>query len=233
VRVIENGVEFSNSIVLPNDAQLTDRRKLIDSLRERGEADYAISTLEDNIDKAWLISMARLHAGKGQDHLMRVWAELPAEARAKCLLVLAGPETLDGELARLQSIAATVPDSQSIVFPGRIPEPVPWLLASDIFLSGSEYEGMPLAPIEACGAGLAVILSNIEGHRLLADAARFFDLDSPKDGARHIMDALKERSLEPRSYFQRRIVVAERMRALHGIGKMAKTYLDLYNESLG
>jgi glycosyltransferase involved in cell wall biosynthesis len=49
---------------------------------------------------------------------------------------------------------------------------IPELLkASDIFLSTSRYEGMPLTVLEALTAGLTCVLSDIEEHREIADSA--------------------------------------------------------------
>lgn len=48
---------------------------------------------------------------------------------------------------------------------------IPELLrASDVFLSTSRYEGMPLTVLEALSAGIACVLSDIEEHRELAAA---------------------------------------------------------------
>lgn len=52
---------------------------------------------------------------------------------------------------------------------GQIDNPVDYLLASDIYISFSKSEGMPLSAIEALRAGLYLFLSDIESHKEIFD----------------------------------------------------------------
>jgi glycosyltransferase involved in cell wall biosynthesis len=192
-----------------------------------------LALLAEHAGKTWLLSMARLHPKKGQDHLIRLWGKLPAEARRNAVLILAGPETFEGEKARLEALARTGPDADRVLFVGRTSDPVSWHVASDAFLSGSELEGMPLSPIEACGAGVPVVLSDIEGHRLLSGQARFFRWDDPADGARALTECLSElRSGDGDKLRERLAHNAENVRARFSITAMAGRYYELYSASV-
>jgi glycosyltransferase involved in cell wall biosynthesis len=79
-----------------------------------------------------------------------------------------------GELAALQSALAGGRPDQTVCFPGRIPyAEVPRLIAQhDVFLLASEYEGLPLTLVEAMGAGLVPVVSDLpSGIRELVDDA--------------------------------------------------------------
>ena len=75
-------------------------------------------------------------------------------------------------------------------------------MASDIFVSGSEFEGMPLGPIEALGAGIKVFLSDIPGHAALLGKAEKFSLSDKPSGAkalRKLVDTIDSCFEETRS----------------------------------
>ncbi len=67
---------------------------------------------------------------------------------------------------------------------GTTHRPELWLTSSDLALSCSEFEGMPLGPIEAAGAGLPMVLSEIPGHAVVKDASLQFPLGDHSEGAR-------------------------------------------------
>lgn len=56
-----------------------------------------------------------------------------------------------------------------VVFHGFVDDVVPWLQASDLFVSASASEGMPLAVLEALSCGLPALLSDIPPHREIRD----------------------------------------------------------------
>lgn len=229
------GVSTKRIILVPNGVEFSDSRKsraeLISQTRQSNVSVETAAALREGIEKIWLISMARLNPGKGQDHLIRLWAALPSKFRERCLLILAGPETFANERARLESLIQAGPNADQIVFTGRITSPLSWLSASDVFLSGSDYEGMPLAPIEACGAGLPLLLSNIDGHQVLARHAKMFNLNNSNDGAARLVELVNERDNDAASFAAARKAAVEEMRAHYGITKMAATYFDLYQKS--
>lgn len=89
----------------------------------------------------------------------------------------AGPELEPGMAARVRALAAAHPwvIDRGVIVHGEVPA---FLGAGDVFVSASRSEGMPHAVREAMGCGLALLLSDIPGHRVLAAPGRealFFD----------------------------------------------------------
>ena len=223
VKLIRNGVECA-------DRRLSEAEKHV--LREAlvGECDpLARVGLKTGINDHWVISLARLHPRKGQDHLIQLWGALPAEWRARSVLIFAGPETSDGELGRLKEMAAAQPDSDRIIFVGASSSPLRWLQASDVFASASEYEGMPLAPYEAAGAGLPLLLSDIQGHKECASLyARFFPYDDAPCGAKTLVSLLEGRINDPAGNADACGRSAAIVQAEHSGRRMASAYHELY-----
>jgi glycosyltransferase involved in cell wall biosynthesis len=216
VKTILNGVEFPKS-------DLTDHE--IEALRQKlGMSHFR--------NKIWFVSLARLHPQKGQDHLIRIWAKLPDFIRAQATFIFVGPETYAGERARLEGLAQESPTAESIHFVGPQSNPVQWLQAADIFMSGSEYEGMPLAPIESAAAGMPLLLSNIQGHQLLAPHAYFFEFNDPQGAALVFANVFKSH-LEKNSNHQQRLNDQKQsVRKLYSSDGMAERYEELYASTL-
>jgi glycosyltransferase involved in cell wall biosynthesis len=67
------------------------------------------------------------------------------------------------------------------------------LMASDVYLSVSDWEGMPLSMIEAMAAGLPVVSTDVEGIRALLDSsngvlAPIGDVDALSEGVRRMVE---------------------------------------------
>ncbi len=94
---------------------------------------------------------------KAHDVLLGAFAQLcahPAAAHAHLLLIG------DGELREAaQQFAQTLQISKRVTFAGVLDNVPRWLEAADTFVFPSRYEGLPVALIEACMAGLPVIAS--------------------------------------------------------------------------
>ena len=105
---------------------------------------------------------------------------------------------------------------------------IPTLLAaSDVFLSTSLYEGMPLTVLEALTAGLPCVLSSIDEHYEIArtmPGCAFASSDNPEEIAsalEHVIDNLISPSVLERA---RAPLIAQ-----FSIGTCAASYLSLYN----
>lgn len=92
---------------------------------------------------------------KNHEFLIRAFKELPDKYT---LLLIGDGELFDG-LKRFES--------SNIIFAGRKENVIPYLLASDYFVSSSLQEGMPMAVLEALACGIPVLLSDIEQHKEL------------------------------------------------------------------
>ncbi len=104
------------------------------------------------------ICAARLVAQKRHDVLLEAWREVRSDA----VLLIAGDGALRPEIEKAAADAA---------FSGRvrvlgIRDDVDWLLAaSDVFVLASDWEGMPLAVLEALALGLPVVATDVDGLR--------------------------------------------------------------------
>jgi glycosyltransferase involved in cell wall biosynthesis len=217
ILTIHNGVAFPNARVTASQ-RLDARRKLFTgALASAGLPESAIGD-------RWILSLARVHPRKGQDHVVALWNELPEETRARARVFLVGPETFPGERDRILKAIAVAKNPERLHMPGITSEPELWLAASDVYVSGSEYEGLPLGPIEAIGAGLPTVLSEIEGHQRLAGDAELYPLADPAVGARKLAATLR-RAESGEEFFERQWAATQSMRERFSIGRMATDYL--------
>ncbi|MCZ7543597.1 MAG: glycosyltransferase [Anaerolineae bacterium] len=123
-----------------------------------------------------VLFLGRLHPRKGLDFLIRALAQanLP-----DAWLAVVGPD--EGALAPARAQAATVGLSARVVFTGMLTGEAKRaaMAAADLFALPAVGEGMPLAALEACAAGLPALLS--PGCNLpdveTAGAGRVLDLD--------------------------------------------------------
>jgi len=210
---IHNGVEFPEQASRVEDKQ---------------QAKYELTKLNGFNNEAencyWLVSLARIHPRKGQDFIIRVWNELSSEIRAKVMLFLVGPKTSLAPMQHLQTLLGKSTSAERIIFPGLTKEPEVWIQAADMYISGSEYEGMPLGPIEAIGAGVPAILSDIPGHRMLESYVDFFSLDQPDQGAMAITKHINKLELDYKSALQSHWQATQKIREQYSVHHMAKDY---------
>ena len=223
LHLIPNGVDFPSSPDLDRCARIARRPELLQGL----SIPLPISTRID-LNSYWIIYLARIHGRKGQDHALKIWNLLPVEARSKCSLIFVGPETESGEWARIQSLIDTSLDSERILMAGPSLHPNEWLKASDLYLSCSEFEGMPLSPIEAIGSGIPAILSKIPGHDFLEPYAKTYSLEEPEMGAlllNHTITRIEEDDQKFRNELWSK---TETLRTNFTLATMSKHYAKLY-----
>ena len=213
IHVIANGVRF------PEQAAVDKKRHRKDLL----------DALEPFVESRWILYMARLHRTKGQDHALKLWGRLSPGARGKSVLLFVGPESDAGALERLRSGIASAPDSSRILYMGATHSPERWLAAADLALSCSEFEGMPLGPIEAAGAGLPLVLSQIPGHEVVRPWSSQYPLADPAQGALLVEEILNELEAGPEEYLRRTWEKASAVRERYTLARMGADYSRLYH----
>ena len=212
IKVVSNGVEFPEGPTIQTTEKIQLRKNL----------------LKQSAEKIWVLCMARIHPKKGHDQVLAIWKNLDPEVRSRAQLIFVGSETFPGALADLQKRISEQPDPGSVVYAGFTLRPLDWMRASDLFISGSEFEGMPLGPIEALGAGLDTVVSDIPGHASLGDRATKFPLNQPEVSARILEERIQNFGNSVEEARQRAWVRGDEMRGLYGVSLMAKNYSHLY-----
>jgi glycosyltransferase involved in cell wall biosynthesis len=100
------------------------------------------------------------------------------------------------------------------------------LQASDVFLSTSSWEGLPLTVLEAFAAGVPCVLSSIEEHREMSlgvEGAYLADADSPHSVAQQVLECARENWSKTQLVLSRREGLSR-----YSIDHCANQYLDLY-----
>jgi len=87
----------------------------------------------------------------------------------KLALILVGG---GGEEERIRNLAKTMGVAQQVIFTGFLEDPTPIYPVLDLYLSASLKEGLPLAVVEAMGAGVPVIATDVPGHRDVVTAGK-------------------------------------------------------------
>ncbi len=124
----------------------------------RAEARAALGVDESAL---LVVCCARLAPQKGQQLLLGAWSQvLDMVPEARLCLVGGGP---DEEEVRRRSAAF----GESVALAGAQPRAtaLAWMLASDIVVCPSLYEGRSLVPLEAAALGRVVVTTDVQGAR--------------------------------------------------------------------
>jgi glycosyltransferase involved in cell wall biosynthesis len=208
LRVVPNGVDFT----LPHPSE-AERRALRELLLKDHGLPVALAA------KPWVITLGRLARVKGPERALELWR---AAAVGEAQLFIVGPETDPGMKAKLLAKAGA-----NVHLPGATLDSRAWLDAADLFLSASEFEGLPLAGLEAAAAKRAMLVSHIPGHALFRGWAGFFPLENVEEGARTLEKFLSGGTMGPNSA---QPAALERLERGCGARKMTERYLAVYGE---
>lgn len=107
-------------------------------------------------------NVAHLRAQKGHDLWLRTAARI-ANARPDTSFVIVGREKQAGYQEELESLAQRLGVADRVRFAGFQPDPYPYLAAFDVFLMASQFEGFPIALVEAMAMGRAVVSTDVGG----------------------------------------------------------------------
>lgn len=138
-----------------------------------------------------LISVGRFSTVKAYDDLIRSF-EIVHRADAQTVLALVG----DGIMREpCEKLAADLHLSDSVKFLGRRGDVPRLLQASDLYVSSSVVEGMPLAVMEAMSAGLPIIATSVGDlpEMICPECGVLVPAREPKRLAEAIMTTLSDR----------------------------------------
>lgn len=207
VTVIENGVPFPEKL---NSAQ--DKIALKARLLPGKENFY------------WIMYLARLHPGKGQIESLQIWNNLPEDIRQKTLLVFVGGETEVGYTKVIEAARLKTKNPENIIIAGSTLEPEPWLQATDLLLSASLQEGLPLAPLEGLALEIPVVLSDIPGHGMFKGFAQMFPVNDFSRGAEVITGIINHPEVRKKP---------EALLRRFSVERMTNDYIHAYTEQKG
>jgi len=155
---LKNALELPNAACVKNGVS-TDR------FRPDSEARNALrSSLGIAPDECVWIATGALIPRKDPGWLIDAWASAYGNADKMRLLVL-------GNGPLMEACARKAKPYENIKLMGNVDKVSEFLSASDIFVSCSEAEGLPLAVLEAVASGLRCLISDIEPHLEIADNA--------------------------------------------------------------
>lgn len=175
------------------------------------------------------VSIGRLAAQKNPFLLLKSFSEGPAAIDAEAQLVLVGEGPLRAaveEQARAMGLADRV---RFLGFRTDIPD---ILAASDIFVSSSDYEGNPLAVMEAMAAGKPVIATAVGGVPELVEHGRTGLLIPPGD-VRALANGMNTLLRNEAMRLAMGHEGASKARRLFEVGTMVEAYERLYRTLLG
>lgn len=135
-RVVPNGVDVSDWPEASDEERSTTRKRL--SLG----------------DLPTVVCVGRLARQKGQDVLLAAWPAVRARVpQAQLVLVGDGP---DSETLRNQADGA-------VVFAGHRTDVAEWLVAADVVVFPSRWEGMSIGLLEAMACGRSIVATDVPG----------------------------------------------------------------------
>jgi glycosyltransferase involved in cell wall biosynthesis len=111
--------------------------------------------------------------------LLRAVRRLASRIPRLALLLVGG----GGEEARIRRIAGETGLQDRVIFTGFLGNPIRVYGALDLYVATSLKEGLPLAPLEAMAAGLAIVATDVPGHRDVVTRGETGLLVPPEDAA--------------------------------------------------
>lgn len=145
----------------------------------------------DQIKVFKIISLSSLYSHKNHKYLLKAFANLKKCLNIPIQLLIIG----DGpEMADLHSLSRQLGlNSEDVIWYGAIwqKELVNSILRdSDLFVSTSKFEGLPLSILEAINSDVPVFLSNIEPHKEfdINKTIKYFSLDDIHDFEKKMID---------------------------------------------
>lgn len=159
-RLIDAGLPARKVVVVPNGVDLGRFAP-----RDAATLATARAACGAGPDDVLVISVGRYADQKAQHHLIEIARRLKADVpHLRVAIVGWGPR--EAEL-RAAITSAGVEDRVRLLIDRKdVPD---LLLASDLYVSTSDWEGMPLSTIEAMAAGLPVVTTATEGVGALVD----------------------------------------------------------------
>ena len=174
-----------------------------------------------------LLNVNRFDHQKNPDLLIPI-ARAIKERQLNCIVNVIGT---GAKFSHIESIIETEGLGDVITLLGPTNDPRSAMRSSDVILSTSRWEGMPLALLEAMSEGLPAIASNVVGNRdivLDGQTGLLFDLESPSNAVKHIERLIAQEEEREKLGHNAQVRVAEKF----SIERMTQQTIELYTTSL-
>ena len=174
-----------------------------------------------------VVTVGRYTAQKNQAVLLEALARLPTERRSRVRALLVGVGELEDDL---RSAVATLGLGDTATVVGERFDAVDITAAADVFVLSSDWEGLPLALLEAMSLGRAIVATSVDG---IADALQddvSGVLVPPRD-PEALAAALDRVLADPSLRASLAAGAAERARTVFSEEAMAVRYLELFGSA--
>jgi len=122
---------------------------------ERSHAAVDHPWLNQRVETPVIMGLGRLTPQKDFSTLLRAFALVRTHIPARLIIAGEGPER-----GKLQSLAEDLGITADIDLVGYVPDPLPWLARSRLFVLSSRYEGLANVLVEALAAGTNVLATD-------------------------------------------------------------------------
>lgn len=174
-----------------------------------------------------VVHVGNIRPHKGHENLIAATADI-VTTRPDVLVVSVGSEKNDGDLERVRSSADTAGLSSHIRFMGRREDAVSFLAAADAVVNPADFEGLPLAILEALALGKPVVATAVGGVPGVIVDRETGLLVPPRDPAalaKGVIEALESPDASRWGH-----AGSELVKAQYGIARMIHDYEQVYEE---
>ncbi|HZV78563.1 MAG TPA: glycosyltransferase family 4 protein [Candidatus Binatus sp.] len=213
-------IPLSRIAVIPNGIE---HRPIDPRARERGRTVLGLDP-----QHCALLMIGRLEAQKNHELALQAFAHLPGDIASKTKLFIAG----DGHLRdHLRMTSETLGIAERVVFLGFRSDGPDLLAACDAMFMTSHTEAMPIALIEAMGAGAPIVSTPWLGADEMLDGGQLGEIAAdyaPETVARSVATVLRD----PARSRTRGQAAREYALTRYDLGNAADLHLDLYGSLL-
>lgn len=178
-----------------------------------------------------IITIGRLSAQKNHCLLIDAFQKLCMESMTCCLLIVGGDCSDGSHKKMLEDKVNNLPESirNNIHFLGQRKDIPELLMASDVFVLSSDWEGVPLTLLEAMGYGIPVVSTSVGGiPDVIEDGVN--GVLVPKGDVNDLSNAISEMLKNNSIASVLACNAQEKFRQCYSIENTARGYLELYKK---
>ncbi|MFA9229786.1 MAG: CDP-glycerol glycerophosphotransferase family protein [Microgenomates group bacterium] len=157
------------------------------------------------------IALGRLSPEKRYDRMINAFAKIAAENR-NAVLFICGDGPLKASLAKLVQIKNV---GEQVILLGRVSNPYPLLAHCDFCVMSSDYEGQPMALLEALSFGIPCIGTDIPGIRAVLKDGKGMIVPANETALAAAMQDAITHGIEPPQNVDMEAYVASTMRQFY------------------